>query len=93
MKLIKVTCARKNEKAQTITTNQFRPLVFKKDVEYLVKFHEADIPASAYVNRDGKTLYITAEDWPSYMDRAETKSGCGPKFHFIEAIYKKLRGI
>ena len=93
MKKVKVTCASSHEDSQTIRVSQFKPLVFNAESEYLIKFEESDETVPAYVNRDAETLYIRGDDWVESMERAQIKSKGGPKYHVVEAVYKKLKGI
>jgi hypothetical protein len=91
-KLIKVTCASRKEKSQTIRTNQFSGLTFTKGDRYVIKPKGINFFIPCYVNRkDGSTLYIKKDNWPRILNRAMIGQG-NERILNVEYIAKELKG-
>jgi hypothetical protein len=81
---LKFTCASISEKAQTLTTSQFEGFSFNDGEVYKVVFENGK-SATARVTRNGRTLYISASEFPSGLKRAEVGS---PVLRKIKSIKK-----
>lgn len=66
---VKFTCAKDGEKAQTITVNQLGDGYFTKGAKFRFYFGNG-ITADGYVNRESKTIYIPAGNFPKGLKRA-----------------------
>lgn len=81
---VKFTCASLGEKAQTIRTSQFEGVTFRKGQVYKITLANGTV-LNASVNRaDGSTLYITAENFPSNLKRAQVGSPVSRKIKSIK---------
>lgn len=82
---VKFTCASVGEKSQTLRTSQFEGLFnFKNGQQYRIYFTNGKY-ADGYITRNGTTLYIPAEEFPSGLKRAEVGN---PVFRTIRNIKK-----
>lgn len=91
-KSIKVSCASRGEKSQTIRTSQFAGLVFNKGDRYVIKPEGINFFIPCYVNRkDGSTLYVKEKHWPRILNKALVGKG-NQRSLKIEYITKEVKG-